>query len=320
MRFQRKFRRSLDPTNLPVKRGGCFELRFVSFFFFFRPQKEKVSGISWSRSIDPLSHRLPFDQKLFLHEARLIILCAKQIAGHDKNASINLHYNLIKMSPLWIAPSCESLIVQRTRRMPRHPSNNFSPLSLSLSLLSLWKFKKKKGEKSTFNVQRIWKCFSSRKLCTRRKGEFVSSRVKIIFLFAWKKQIKEDALETIREDETSFKKREERKCFEILDSPSPFGRKQGSHESSLVSTLHFYYSTVINIKLVNCSRQFSREPNGCVIVCDKETQRERERDWFSCWCKYALMKIRSKTFDLGKYHRSVNIGDNALYRNPWILI
>lgn len=310
MRFQRKFRRSLDPTNLPVKREGCFELRFVSFFFFFRPQKEKVSGISWSRSIDPLSHRLPFDQRLFLHEARLIILCVKQIAGHDKNASINLHYNLIKMSPLWIAPSCESLIVQRTRRMPRHPSNNFSPPSLSL--LSLWKFKKKKGEKSTFNV-RIWKCFSSRKLCTRRKGEFVSSRVKIIFLFA---------MISSRVKETSFKKREERKCFEILDSPSPFGRKQGSHESSLVSTLHFYYSTVINIKLVNCSRQFSREPNGCVIVCDKET---RERDWFSCWCKYALMKIRSSGgrrhwIVLGKYHRSVNIGDNALYRNPWILI
>lgn len=194
----------------------------------------------------------------------------------------------------------------------------FFPLSLSLSLLSLWKFKKKKGEKSTFNV-RIWKCFSSRKLCTRRKGEFVSSRVKIIFLFAWKKQIKEDALETIREDETSFKKREERKCFEILDSPSPFGRKQGSHESSLVSTLHFYYSTVINIKLVNCSN--SRVSRTAASSCaTKKRERERERDWFSCWCKYALMKIRSKTFDLGKYHRSVNIGDNALYRNPWILI
>lgn len=154
-RFQRKFRRSLDPTNLPVKRGGCFELRFVSFFFFFRPQKEKVSGISWSRSIDPLSHRLPFDQKLFLHEARLIILCAKQIAGHDKNASINLHYNLIKMSPLWIAPSCESLIVQRTRRMPRHPSNNFFPSLLLFCPFGNLKKRKERRVLSTYEFENV---------------------------------------------------------------------------------------------------------------------------------------------------------------------
>lgn len=71
-------------------------------------------------------------------------LYVKQIAEHDKNASINLHYNLIKMSPLWIAPSCESLIVQRTRRMPPHLSNNFFSFFPSLSSIPL-KIKKKKN-------------------------------------------------------------------------------------------------------------------------------------------------------------------------------
>lgn len=92
-------------------------------------------------------------------------LYVKQIAEHDKNVSINLHYNLIKMSPLWIAPSCESLIVQRTRRMPPHPSNNFFPFFPSLSSIPL-KIKKKK-ELSTM-IRRCVEFLKFLKFSTRR--------------------------------------------------------------------------------------------------------------------------------------------------------
>lgn len=98
------------------------------------------------------------------------------------------------------------------------------------------------------------------------------------------------------------------------------GNGDGKAHESLLWTLHFYYSTVIN-----CCQFDSPVSRTSASSCHKETAALQRP--FSCWCKYALMKIRSSgVFQverrpvedrpcLEKYHRS-EYYSNTLHRYP----
>lgn len=115
-----------------------------------------------------------------------------------------------------------------------------------------------------------------------------------------RQDIEKDALEAIRINrrkkggETGYIKGNASKSRRILDGPSPFGRKRGNRDrgkahESLLWTLHFYYSTVINIKLFPTILAWAERLRHRVT---KKRQCVTERAWFSGG-KYALMKIRS---------------------------
>lgn len=134
-----------------------------------------------------------------------------------------------------------------------------------------------------------------------------------------RQDIEKDALEAIRINrrkkggETGYIKGNASKSRRILDGPSPFGRKRGDRDrgkahESLLWTLHFYYSTVINIKLFPTILAWVERHR-----VTKKRQCVTERAWFSGG-KYALMKIRSSggrrhsiVLYLEKYHRYVYI-------------